>query len=194
VPKNASVEDIRSAYRKLALKYHPDRNPNDQAVEAKFKKISEAYDILSDPEKRRKYDVSLMMPTQGHFTVAGGSTGAGHTTTVVFTFGDLFRQVREERRPARAIAHGTHLRVELRLSKAQAAAGSKVTIEMFRLECARLCRGSCSGSKLIRVKREIEISIPQGVVSGQRLRLRRQGNHCATRGRVGDLFCDILIA
>ncbi len=71
VPKNASEQEIKSAYRKLALKYHPDRNPGDKAAEQKFKDISEAYDVLKDDQKRAAYD------RFGHAAFENGSRGPG---------------------------------------------------------------------------------------------------------------------
>ena len=67
VERSASEEDIRKAYRKLAMKYHPDRNPNDKEAEERFKEINEAYEVLSDQEKRKKYDAYGANWQQGVF-------------------------------------------------------------------------------------------------------------------------------
>src|SRR5207247_9531254 len=75
VAKNASADEIKKAYRKLARQYHPDRNPGDAAAEAKFKEVQTAYDVLSDPEKRKQYDA---------FGSANGRQGPQR-----FDFGDL---------------------------------------------------------------------------------------------------------
>ncbi|HSI71573.1 MAG TPA: DnaJ domain-containing protein, partial [Fimbriimonas sp.] len=76
VSRNADQKDIKSAYRKLARKYHPDVNPNDKAAEAKFKEISEANDVLSDPEKRKLYDqYGANWEQAQHFGGAGGGGG-----------------------------------------------------------------------------------------------------------------------
>src|SRR5438067_5262430 len=71
VAKNASADEIKKAYRKLARQYHPDRNPDDPAAEAKFKEVQTAYDVLSDPEKRKQYDAF------GNGRVRGGPGGPG---------------------------------------------------------------------------------------------------------------------
>ena len=91
-PRNASEQEIKSAYRKLALKYHPDRNPGDKEAEEKFKEAAEAYGVLGDPEKRRRYD------TYGHAGLGGGAGGFDPTIFAdfgdilgdLFGFGDLF--------------------------------------------------------------------------------------------------------
>jgi molecular chaperone DnaJ len=86
VPKNASAEEIKKAYRKLARRHHPDRNPDDKESEAKFKEVQAAYDVLSDKEKREKYDAF------GSADGRGGGPGAGGWTTFSegFDFGDIF--------------------------------------------------------------------------------------------------------
>ena len=71
VDKNATAQEIKKAYRKLALKYHPDHNPGDKAAEEKFKQVSEAYEVLSDEEKRAKYDQF------GHAAFTQGGMGGG---------------------------------------------------------------------------------------------------------------------
>src|SRR6195256_6030611 len=86
VSKNATADEIKKAYRKLARKYHPDTNKGDKQAEERFKTISEAHDVLSDPEKRKQYDRGT-----GPFATAGGPGGFGGFDTGSFTggFGDI---------------------------------------------------------------------------------------------------------
>src|SRR3954469_10055989 len=83
VPKNASADEIKKAYRKLARQYHPDKNPGDAAAETRFKEVQHAYDVLSDPEKRKQYDT---------FGSRNGRGGPGPTTFDFgeFDLGDIF--------------------------------------------------------------------------------------------------------
>ena len=89
VAKTATADEIKSAYRKLAMKYHPDRNPGDKAAEEKFKEAAEAYDVLHDPEKRQRYDQFGHQAFEGG---AGGGYGAGGMSMddIFSMFGDLF--------------------------------------------------------------------------------------------------------
>ncbi|MBP3535025.1 MAG: DnaJ domain-containing protein, partial [Muribaculaceae bacterium] len=90
VSKSASADEIKKAYRKAALKYHPDKNPGDKAAEEKFKEAAEAYDVLSDPEKRQKYDqFGHSMGPQGF---PGGGGGFGGFSSGGFTMEDIFSQ------------------------------------------------------------------------------------------------------
>ena len=88
VAKTATADEIKSAYRKLAMKYHPDRNPGDKAAEEKFKEAAEAYDVLHDPDKRQRYDQF------GHQAFANGQGGYGaggmSMDDIFSAFGDLF--------------------------------------------------------------------------------------------------------
>ncbi len=151
IDRKASSEEIRSAYRKLALKYHPDRNPDDKEAETKFKSISEAYDVLSDEKKRPLYDQygkdGLRGQAQRDFQSASfqdifesfadifGQGGGGGENP----FGDFFGVSRGGRRgPQR----GASLRVEFEIDFKAAALGTKKTIELQRHERCATCSGS----------------------------------------------------
>jgi molecular chaperone DnaJ len=88
VPKDAAAADIKKSYRKLARKYHPDANSGDAKAEAKFKEVSEAYDVLSDAKKRKEYDEARSLFGAGGFRPPRAGGGPGGTTT--FDLGDLF--------------------------------------------------------------------------------------------------------
>ena len=145
IARGASADEIRSAFRKLALKYHPDRNPGDKDAEKKFKQISEAYDVLSDDQKRRLYDQFGHEGLRGQarrdyqsadlndiFEAFGDIFGGG-------VFGDFFNVGRGGRRGAR---RGASLRVELEIDFKDAALGTARTIELMRSERCGTCDGS----------------------------------------------------
>lgn len=152
VSKDASESDIKKAYRRLAMKYHPDRNSGDKSVEEKFKQVSEAYEILSDPEKRRAYDM------HGHAGVDMGGYGAGGFSGAsdfgdIFNdiFGDFFGGGRASSGRARASSGGfraepgSDLQYTLELPLEEAVFGKEVKIKIFTLIKCDTCSGT--GSK-----------------------------------------------
>ncbi len=144
VDRQASAREVKSAYRKLAVKYHPDRNRGDQEAEARFKEAAEAYAVLSDSDKRARYD------RFGHQGLGGGVGGFdpavfGDFSDILgdffgFGFGDLFggRRARGGGQP------GSDLRYELRLSLEEAAFGVEKKLDIPRLESCGACSGSGS--------------------------------------------------
>jgi molecular chaperone DnaJ len=144
VPRNASDQEIKSAYRKLALKHHPDRNPGDKVAEERFKEAAEAYSVLQDPEKRRRYDA------YGHAGV-GSAAGAGFDPTIFADFGDIlgdffgFGDVFGGRRRG-GPRRGVDLRYNLELSFEEAAFGTETHIQIPRAETCRSCGGSGSAA------------------------------------------------
>ncbi|HUG55080.1 MAG TPA: molecular chaperone DnaJ [Vicinamibacteria bacterium] len=137
VARNASDAEVKSAYRKLALKFHPDRNQGDKAAEERFKEAAEAYSVLCDPQKRQRYDA------YGHAGVGGA---AGLDPTIFSDFGDIlgdlfgFGDVFGRRRggPRR----GADLRYNLELSFEEAVFGTETNIQIPRAETCGTCRGS----------------------------------------------------
>jgi molecular chaperone DnaJ len=141
VPKNANDQQIKSAYRKLALQYHPDRNQGNKAAEEKFKEAAEAYAILADSEKRTRYD------RFGHAGVspqAGAgfdpSTFAGFEDIFGGIFGDFFGGGGRRGGPER----GSDLRYDLEITFEESAKGVETTIKVPRLETCESCHGSGS--------------------------------------------------
>lgn len=142
VPRNASEADIKKAYRRLAMKHHPDRNAEDKAAEAKFKEVQEAYDVLCDPQKRAAYDQF------GHAGVEGGGAGQGFygaagASAFADIFGDVFGDIfGAGRRPGARAHRGEDLRYTLELSLEDAVRGTEVRIRVPTLATCGACRGS----------------------------------------------------
>lgn len=138
VNRQSSVDEIKRSYRKLAIKYHPDKNPGDAEAEEKFKEAAESYSVLSDQEKRERYD------RFGHQGVNGGFDASQFTDFAdvlgdLFGFGDFFGGGRKRaNRPAR----GNDLRYDLRLSFHDAVFGAEVSIHVPRVATCATCSGS----------------------------------------------------
>jgi len=144
VPHGASQEEIKSAYRKAALKFHPDKNPGDKASEEKFKKASEAYSVLGDPERRSQYDRYGKVGNMPPGGVAWDSDLFADFSDLLgglFGFGDLFGGGR--RGPARA-ARGSDLRYDLAVTLEEAFAGREESIEIPKEDPCPDCKGSGS--------------------------------------------------
>ncbi len=194
VSKEATEKEIKKAYRSLAGKYHPDKNPNDKSAEEKFKEINEANEVLSDPEKRKQYDVLgedwaayqqgggdwRQYTQQGRreadrgsqfegdpsefFGRGGGGEGYSSFFDQFFGGGGTFRGG-GQRQPA---FHGQDLEAEMAITLLEAFQGSKRTFEL-------------NGRKL-------RIAIKPGAFAGQRLRLKGQGQPGINGGPSGDLY------
>lgn len=138
--RNASSEDIKSAYRKMALKYHPDRNPGDKEAEERFKEASEAYEVLRDPEKRELYNL------YGHDGLKQtGFTGFKGFDDIFSSFSDIFEDFfgfGPTRRTRNAPQPGSDLRYDLYISFLEAAFGKEAEIEIPRTEECYTCLGS----------------------------------------------------
>jgi molecular chaperone DnaJ len=146
VSRDANDQELKTAYRKLAMQYHPDRNPGDHAAEEKFKECSEAYQVLSDPEKRAAYD------RYGHAAFNGGGGGNpftgggfGGAQDLGDIFGDLFGEMFNmggSNRTASRVQRGRDLRYDLTLEFEEAVFGIEKEINIRRMETCNDCKGS----------------------------------------------------
>ncbi len=191
IDKNASDSDIKKAYRKLAMKYHPDHTKGDKTAEEKFKKVSEAYAVLSDPEKRKQYDTYGSADFQQRFSqedifrnfdfsdifrefgFGGGSRTADGGFRFSFGGGSPFGGQQRRQRPVK----GSDLVYELPITLHDVANGSKKQISLQH-------QGRSE---------KITVTIPKGMTSGKKLRLAGKGESSPYGGPAGDLFIKVKV-
>lgn len=189
VPRGADEKDIKSAYRKLARKYHPDVNPGDKSAEAKFKQASEAYEVLSDPEKRSLYDqygsnweAVKNNPGAADFGGAdfGGMGGFGSIFEQFFGGGGGgggFRMQDFEAGQPRDIER------EVEISLEDIDKGTTRTLTYQTMDAQRV-RGDIA---TVPTTKKVEVKIPAGIPDGKKLRVPSKG-HAGANGRAGDLY------
>src|SRR6266567_3288024 len=188
VAETATVDEIKKAFRRLAKQYHPDRNPNNAQASERFKEINEAHDVLSDPDKRKRYD---QVRRYGAYAGAGRGGGAGAQGSGAVEFdlsdlgsfgglGDLFSSIfgRRGAEGGGRLDDEDEIETTVTIPFRVAALGGKVPVT---LPMAEVCP-TCGGSGAVRVEKRLVITVPAGTEDGTKLRLRGQG----TKGK-GDV-------
>jgi len=189
VQKNASAEEIKKAYRKLAMKYHPDHTKGDKGAEEKFKKISEAYAVLSDKEKRKEYDTFGSEGFRQRFSQEDIFRG--------FDFGDIFREFgfgggdfSHRGGGGRRFSFGTG--APFNFSGAQQPGQAKGSDLIYELPLT-LHEVATGTSKVITFQHQgrsenLTVKIPKGLIAGKKLRLAGKGNPSPYGGPAGNLY------
>ena len=251
VQKSASADEIKRAYRKLAKQYHPDMNPGDATAEQKFKEVNEAYDVLSDDDKRSKYDQyghAAFDPSMGGGSGFGGFGGFGGAD---FDFGDIFSSFfggggGSSSRNRNAPVRGEDVATRITITFDEAVFGCKKEVSFSRIEgcpdcgstgaakgttadtcqtcrgtgsvtvqqqtmlgymqtqrACQSCRGTgkiiktpcknCNGKGFIKINKKLEVTIPAGIDSMQRIILRGQGSAGRNGGSAGDLIIEVRV-
>ncbi len=212
VNRNASEREIKQAYRKLARQYHPDVNPGDKSAEAKFKQINEAYEVLSDKEKRGKYDqFGDQWPYADQFAQAHqqptpfGGFGQGGGVRFHFNEGDIGSLFDEVLRGARTGTfsrraqprRGRDIESPIEVTLEEAYHGASRIINLGVEEPCSGCQGTgriqnmpcsaCQGSGVVTRVKRLEVKIPPGVKNGSRVRIAGRGQ-TGYGGASGDLY------
>ena len=203
VSKTATDAEIKKAYRKLAMKYHPDYNPGDKEAEEKFKEVNEANEVLSDPKKRQLYDQYGFAGVDPAYAAQnGGGPGAGgfggfggDGVDLGDIFGDIFGGGfggfggSSRRANPNAPRKGQDIRVRITLSFDEAVHGCKKNITITRQqECTE-----CHGSGTIAVKKTLEANVPAGIDDDQGFRLSGMGNAGTNGGPAGDVIVAVTV-
>jgi molecular chaperone DnaJ len=235
VQKDAGDDDLKKAYRRLAMKFHPDRNPGDKAAEESFKEANEAYEVLADPQKREIYN------QYGHEGLQRGGMGGGDFAGGFSDlFGDIFSDIFGGQRggPRR----GANLRYTMELTLEEAAFGTAAQIRIPKLESCESCKGQgtasgkapqtcptcrgagqvriqqgfftlqqtcphcrgrgavvsdpcshCRGAGRVRAEKTLEVQVPPGVDTGDRIRLNGEGEPGDRGAPPGDLYVQIVV-
>ena len=146
IGRDADEQDIKRAYRKLAMKYHPDRNPDNKDAEEKFKEVNEAYEILSSPEKKRRYDqfghAGVSGNNAGGFEGFGGFGGFGGFDGVFGDIFDMFGGGFTSSGGSRGPQKGADLQYEITITFEEAAFGTEKEIEFYRNDTCNICDGT----------------------------------------------------
>src|SRR5262245_4341447 len=215
VPRAATTDEIKKAYRKLARKYHPDVNPNDKSAEEKFKEISEAYEVLSDPEKRKRYDQlgagwkagadftppSGWGPWEGvrvEYGDLGDIFGAASAGGFSDFFETLFGARRGAPRGAPSASRGRDVEAEMEIGLEDAHRGATRAITVQAAAPCPTCNGAgavdnkpcptCRGAGVVRRPKTLDVNIPAGVREGSVIRLAGQGEPGMGNAPPGDLL------
>ncbi|WP_151670090.1 molecular chaperone DnaJ [Nitrincola schmidtii] len=242
VPRDASDRDIKKAYRRLAMKYHPDRNPDDKQAEDKFKELSEAYEVLSDSQKKAAYDQFGHAGVDGQGMGGGGFHGGfeGNFSDIFGdVFGDIFGGGAGGKRRS-SVQRGADLRYNLDLTLEEAVRGCEKSLRVPTLVGCEVCDGSgakpgtsaktcgtCGGMGQVRMQqgffsvqqtcptchgqgkvisdpcnachgqgrvekvKTLQVKIPAGVDTGDRIRLSGEGEAGSHGGPSGDLYVQV---
>ncbi len=208
INKNATTNEIKRAYRSLARKYHPDINPGDKSSEEKFKEINEAYEVLSDPDKRQKYDrfgeqwqyaEQFVRPEQGSIKWDFSQGGrAFESSDFGSIFGDLFGDLGTSFRAGQYTRRGQDLSYPVEVTLEEAYHGCQRTIQLQEDNPCTACGGTgrvgrracamCNGSGKAANLKRLEVKIPPGVKDGSKIRIAGQGNTGYAGGTKGDLY------
>ena len=192
VDKSASADDIKKAYRKLAMKYHPDRNPGDKSAEEKFKEVGEAYEVLSDADKRSRYDSYGFAGVDPNFNPnAGGGFGGGFGGAG-FDFGDIFGDFFGGGASSRSASQnaprrGENVMARLELTFEEAAFGCEKEVSAPRIENCPNCHGTGSADGQIETCSRCHGTGQEQVVQsfmGMRMQTATTCSQCGGRGKI----------
>lgn len=221
VPRTASEADIKKAFRKLAREYHPDVAKDKKRSEEKFKEVNEAYEVLGDPAKRKRYDeLGANWKSGADFRQPGQRAGGPGPADYEFNFGgtgfsDFFEQVFGGRRGGGAgrargfggadfAARGADIEGDIMVTLEEASRGSLRSVNVRHAVACEVCGGTgqrgqrmcavCEGQGRTLKSETYQVKVPPGVMEGQRLRLAGRGEAGANGGTAGDLFLRVRLA